>query len=98
VACPAHIDAPTGVRKADINMGLRGLSVSHLPMGEESRAAVTVQSLSMLAISLSEKFSVRPCRPGSDRHILRPTGPAGDQQEWTLFSLGLGHWSGSSPR
>ena len=122
VACQAHIDALTGTRKADINMGLRGLSVSRLPLEEGSptatsvrrayeefatrwdyvfertfavigirmRPGLTIRQLSMLAISLTEGFTVWDrVDPSVTRHILRPTGPDGGKQEWTLFSLGL---------
>ena len=44
----------------------------------------------MLAISLTEGFSIWDrVDPTMTRHILRPTGPNGEKQEWTLFSLGL---------
>ena len=122
VACEAHIDALGRAPKSDINLGLRGLSVSRLPMDEGSLAAarvrqvyeefatrwdfvfmqtfavigvrlrpgLTVRQLSMLAISLTEGFSIwERVDPSMTRHILRPTGPNGEKQEWTLFSLGV---------
>jgi len=122
VACQAHVDALTRTRKAAINMGLRGLSVSRLPMDQGSpmatsvrrayeefaarwdfvseqtvsvigihlRPGLTIRQLSMLAISLTEGFSVWDrVDPSGTRHILRPTGPEGAKQEWSLFSLGL---------
>jgi hypothetical protein len=122
LACDAHIDALTRSPKADVNLGLRGLSVSRLHMDEGSltaarvrqayeefasrwdfvftqsfavigvrlRPGLTVRQLSMLAISLTEGFSIWDrVDPTMTRHILRPTGPNGEKQEWTLFSLGL---------
>jgi hypothetical protein len=122
VACEAHVDAMTRARKADLNMGLRGLSVSRLPMEEGTltaasvrwayeefavrwdfvfeqtfavigirmRPGLTVRQLSMLAISLTEGFTIWDrVDPTMTRHILRPTGPAGEKREWTIFSLGL---------
>jgi hypothetical protein len=122
VACEAHIDALTRAPKADVNLGLRGLSVSRMAMDEGSltaarvrqvyeefasrwdfvftqtfavvgirlRRGLTVRQLSMLAISLTEGFSIWDrVDPTMTRHILRPTGPDGEKQEWTLFSLGL---------
>jgi len=122
VACQAHIDALIRTRKADINMGLRGLSVSRLPMDEGSptansvrrsyeefaarwdfvfqqafsaigihlRSGITIRQLSMLAISLTEGFTVWDrIDPSATRHILRTTGPDGTKQEWSLFSIGL---------
>ncbi|HEX7459025.1 MAG TPA: hypothetical protein VF279_00255, partial [Acidimicrobiales bacterium] len=122
VACAAHVDVLTRTRKADINMGLRGLSLSRLPMDEGTptadsvrrsyeefvsrwdfvfertfsvigihmRPGITIRQLSMLAISLTEGFTVWDrIDPSATRHILRTTGPDGATQEWSLFSLGL---------
>ena len=117
----AHREALSRARKADINVGLRGLSVSCLPMKEATptaaivrsryaesaarwdyvfeqafvligvrmRPGFTVRQLTMLAIALTEGFpGWDRVAPTHSRHILRPTGPADEQQEWTLFSLG----------
>ena len=59
-------------------------------IGVRLRPGFTLRQLSMLAISLTEGFTVWDrVDPVHTRHILRPTGPAGQFQEWTLFSLGL---------
>jgi hypothetical protein len=59
-------------------------------LGLRMRPGYTVRQLSMLAISLAEGFAVWDrVDPAGSRHILRPTGPDGEKQEWTLFSLGL---------
>jgi hypothetical protein len=122
VGCAAHIDSVTRVRKASINMGLRGLSISRLPtdvgtptsvsvrrayeefavrwdfvfaqafevIGIRLRPGLTIRQLSMLAISLTEGFAIWDrVEPTMTRYILRPTGPDGEKQEWTLFSLGV---------
>ncbi len=121
-ACAAHADAVTHSRQANLNIGLRGLSVAKLPTDEGTPAAasvrsayetfcvrwdfvfersfellgirmrpgVTVRQLSMLAISMVEGFTIWDrVDPTAARGILQPTGPAGDEQEWTLLSLGL---------
>ena len=112
----------THSRKAALNMGLRGLSVSKLPgeagtpaaesvrkayevycvrwdfvfeqtfdlLGIRVRPGVTVRHLSMLAISMVEGFTIWDrVDPDSAHGILQPTGPDGDEQEWSLLSLGL---------
>ena len=43
VACAAHLDAVTGARKADVSIGLRGLSASRLPTEEGSPTAIRVR-------------------------------------------------------
>jgi hypothetical protein len=59
-------------------------------IGVRLRPGLTIRQLSMLAISLTEGFSIwERVDPTMTRHILRPTGPNGEKQEWTLFSLGL---------
>jgi len=122
VAAEAHIDALIRSRKADINLGLRGLAASRLPaeegtatsasirrsyeefvsrwefvftqtfavLGIRMRPGLTVRQLSMLAVSLTEGFTVWDrVEPTMTRDILRPTGAAGEKEEWTLFSIGL---------
>jgi hypothetical protein len=44
----------------------------------------------MLAISLTEGFIIWDrIDPGRTRGIVRPTGPDGEDREWTLFSVGV---------
>jgi hypothetical protein len=59
-------------------------------LGVRLRPGFTLRQLSMLAISMTEGFA-RWDRldPGSARGIMRPTGPDGEEREWTLFSVGL---------
>jgi hypothetical protein len=59
-------------------------------IGIRLRPGLAIRQLSMLAISLTEGFTIWDrVDPTMTRNILRPTGPDGDKQEWTLFSLGL---------
>jgi len=59
-------------------------------IGIRLRPGLSIRQLSMLAVSLTEGFAVWDrLDPTMTRHILRPTGPDGDKQEWNLFSLGL---------
>jgi hypothetical protein len=59
-------------------------------LGVRMRPGVTIRQLSMLAISLAEGFAIWDrVDPTMTRNILRPTGPEGATQEWTLFSVGL---------
>ena len=59
-------------------------------IGIRMRPGLTIRQLSMLAISLTEGFTVWDrVDPSDTRHILRTTGPDGEKQEWSLFSLGL---------
>ena len=59
-------------------------------LGVRMRPGLTIRQLSMVAISLAEGFIVWDrLDPVMSRHILRPTGPEGEKQEWTLFSMGL---------
>ena len=122
VAADAHIESLIRSRKADINLGLRGLAASRLPteegtvtatsirrsyeefasrwdfvfaqtfavLGIRMRPGFSVRQLSMLAVSLTEGFTVWDrVDPTMTRDILRPTGPGGGKEEWTLFSIGL---------
>ena len=122
VACAAHVNAVTHSRKAALNMGLRGLSVSKLPreggtpaaesvrrayevycvrwefvfeqsfelLGIRMRSGLTVRQLSMLAISMVEGFAIWDrIDPDRVHGIVLPTGADGDEQEWSLLSLGL---------
>ena len=75
LACAAHVDALTRTRKADINMGLRGLSLSRLPMDEGSPTADSVrqsyeefasrwdfvfeQTFSVIGIHMRPGFTIR---------------------------------------
>jgi hypothetical protein len=44
----------------------------------------------MLAISMVEGYAIWDrVDPASARDILRPSGPDGDSQEWSLLSVGL---------
>lgn len=59
-------------------------------IGIRLRPGLTIRQLSMLAISLTEGFATWDrIDPTMTRHILRPTGPYGEKEEWTLFSVGL---------
>ena len=44
MGCAAHVDALAGAREANIDVGLRGLSVSRLPMKEATPTAAIVRS------------------------------------------------------
>lgn len=92
---PMEQESPTGVivRRTYEEFALRWEFVFEHAfnlIGVRLRPGFTLRQLSMLAISLTEGFAVWDrVDPVRSRHILRPTGPAGQQQEWTLFSLGL---------
>ena len=59
-------------------------------IGIRMRSGITIRQPSMLAISLTEGFTVWDrIDPSATRHILRTTGPDGAKQEWSLFSIGL---------
>lgn len=66
------------------------LSRSFEILGVRMRPGVSIRQLSMLAISLAEGFTIWDrVDPTMTRHILRPTGPGDEKQEWTLFAVGL---------
>ena len=59
-------------------------------LGLRVRPGVTVHSLSMLAISMVEGFTIWDrVDPAAARSIGRPTGSDGQGQEWSLLSLGI---------
>lgn len=54
------------------------------------RAGYTLEQLALSVVSLSEGCALRDrIDPRSTRTISRPTGPAEEAQEWTLFAIGL---------
>lgn len=70
-------------------MGLRFGTGLRLDRGPDA-PSLTVRQLSILVISTTEGFAVEErVDPSWTRHRLGPTA-GGEQQEWTLFCLGLG--------
>ena len=92
---PSDEGSPTSasVRRAYEEFAVRWdfvLEQAFEEIGVRLRPGLTVRQLSMLAISLTEGFTIWDrVDPSMTRHILRPTGPHGEKQEWSLFSLGL---------
>ncbi len=59
-------------------------------LGFRLRRPYTYRQLAVAVAALAEGCGLRDqVDPGSSREILRPTGPAGEKQEWTLFGIGL---------
>jgi hypothetical protein len=61
-----------------------------LLLGRRFREGYDVRLFSLAVQSLSEGCALRDrIDPSSTRGILRPTGPNGEPEEWTLFSVGF---------
>ncbi len=58
-------------------------------VGMRVRAPLTFRQLSVAIGALAEGCSLRQRVDGAMAGILRPTGPGGADQEWTLFAIGL---------
>lgn len=57
-------------------------------LGFRIRDPLTLNQFSIAADSLGQGFGLRDRFDGSNAEVIhRPTGPAGEQQEWTLFAL-----------
>jgi hypothetical protein len=61
-------------------MGILGLRI---------RPPWTMRQFTMAVTAYSEGCSLRQRIDGHAERIVRPTGPHGDDQEWTLFAVGL---------
>jgi len=58
--------------------------------GFRLRPPFTLRQLTVATGALAEGCALRyAVDPGSIRSIKRPTGPNGEQEEWTLFSIGI---------
>jgi hypothetical protein len=53
------------------------------------RAPLTFRQLSVAVGALAEGCALRQRVDHHMEGILRPTGPDGEDQEWTLFAIGL---------
>jgi hypothetical protein len=58
-------------------------------LGMRVRAPLTLRQLSVAVGALAEGCSLRQHVDPDLGVILRPTGPRGEEQEWTLFAIGL---------
>ncbi len=59
-------------------------------LGFRLRSPYSFRQLAVAVAALAEGCGLRDqVDPGSSRDILRPTGPGGEKQEWTLFGIGL---------
>ncbi len=59
-------------------------------LGFRLRPPYTYRQLAVAVAALAEGCGLRDqVDPGSSRDILRPTGPGGEEQDWTLFGIGL---------
>lgn len=67
----------------DAYSGLAGL------LGLRPRAPLTVRQFTVAIGALAEGCSLRQRLDPEMVGILRPTGPAGEDQEWTVFAIGL---------
>ncbi len=58
--------------------------------GFRLREPLTLRQLTVATGALAEGCALRDgVDPKSSRHILRPSGPNGEDQDWTLFSVGV---------
>jgi hypothetical protein len=82
-----------GARRAYDEFGRRWDAVFEYAfgvLGIRVRPGFSLRQLSMLAISLTEGFIIWDrIDPDRTRGIVRPTGPDGEDREWTLFSIGV---------
>jgi hypothetical protein len=58
-------------------------------LGVRLRRPWTMDQFAMAVISLSEGCSLRERTSGHVQTMSRPTGPNGEDQEWSLFAVGL---------
>ena len=58
-------------------------------LGVRVRAPLTVRQFASAVGSLAEGCSLRDRVDDQMAGVLRPTGPKGEDQEWTVFSIGL---------
>lgn len=58
-------------------------------LGMRVRAPLTVRQFTVAVGALAEGCALRQRIDGQMEGILRPTGPDGTDQEWTLFGMGL---------
>jgi hypothetical protein len=71
------------------NNGESYATMSHF-LGLRVRSPLTLRQFTIAADALAEGCALRdPVDQTSTRCIVRPTGPNGEDQEWTLFGVGL---------
>lgn len=58
-------------------------------LGVRIRPPWTIRQFTMAVTAYSEGCSLRQRIDGYSDRIVRPTGPQGEDQEWTLFAVGL---------
>jgi hypothetical protein len=58
-------------------------------LGLRLRPPWTMDEFTVAAIALGEGYSIRQHLDGEIDRRMRPTGPHGEDQEWTLFAAGL---------
>lgn len=71
----------------DLWMGLHGAVVAAL--GLRMREPLTLRQFTVAVGALVEGCALREGAEPAAAEILRPTGPSGELQEWTLFGIGL---------